>query len=269
MCVYMTMLGILHKYFQNIALMSCLPGSDDWRMMVCVPACSVRRVPGTWQQWAPHHHEPDARVHTRQPAARDGHVQQVQACAQQELQRRQRSPVENAHLQTERPVSCVLLTLMHILFHFRVIIDENWSCINFVHTVCCTSGFALSSAVDNHSIVILLHEHYRYIHSKNRAGLGFSLAVNHLADLSHFEIKRLRGYTNSRQPNNAQPFTRQDRRLDVVPYSVDWRLYGKQYFALLYCVLRIFTFVSVIVRLYNDVLYDLFCWFCSRCRDAS
>ena len=123
--------------------------------------------------------------------------------------------------------------------------------------------------MDNHSIVILLHEHYRYIHSKNRAGLGFSLAVNHLADLSHFEIKRLRGYTNSRQPNNAQPFTRQDRRLDVVPYSVDWRLYGKQCFALLYCVLRIFTFVSVIVRLYNDVLYDLFCWFCSRRCDAS
>ena len=67
---------------------------------------------------------------------------------------------------------------------------------------------------------------YRFIHSKNRAGLGYSLAVNHFADMSHFELKRMRGYINSRKPNNAVPFGRADQRIRNLPDTVDWRLYG-------------------------------------------
>ena len=40
-------------------------------------------------------------------------------------------------------------------------------------------------------------QNLRYIHSTNRAKLGFSVGVNHLADKTHDEIKALRGYRSS------------------------------------------------------------------------
>lgn len=43
---------------------------------------------------------------------------------------------------------------------------------------------------------IFMHN-LRYIHSKNRAKLGFSLAVNHLADKNTEELKAMRGYRSS------------------------------------------------------------------------
>lgn len=40
-------------------------------------------------------------------------------------------------------------------------------------------------------------QNLRFIHSKNRAKLGFSLGVNHLSDKTDDEIKALRGYRPS------------------------------------------------------------------------
>lgn len=68
----------------------------------------------------------------------------------------------------------------------------------------------------------------RYIHSKNRARLGFSLAVNHLADKTADEMKALRGYRPSGVYNGGQSFehTMSEMELADLPDQHDWRLYG-------------------------------------------
>lgn len=68
----------------------------------------------------------------------------------------------------------------------------------------------------------------RYIHSMNRARLGFSLAVNHLADKTDEELKALRGYRPSGVYNGGQPFEYDaaEMQLADLPDQHDWRLYG-------------------------------------------
>ena len=68
---------------------------------------------------------------------------------------------------------------------------------------------------------------FSFINSKNRQGLSYRLAVNHMADMNGIELKRMRGYVNSRTPNNAEAFSTTDRKLRYMPQTVDWRLYGK------------------------------------------
>lgn len=65
---------------------------------------------------------------------------------------------------------------------------------------------------------------YRYIHSKNRAGLGFQLGVNHLADKTELELKALRGRQYSQGYNGGLPFPHSTT--EAAPEAVDWRLYG-------------------------------------------
>ncbi|KAB5530907.1 hypothetical protein PHYPO_G00134760 [Pangasianodon hypophthalmus] len=65
----------------------------------------------------------------------------------------------------------------------------------------------------------------RYIHSMNRAGLSYSLSVNHLADRSEEELAMMRGGKQRKTPNKAQPFPTELRSL-TLPDSLDWRLYG-------------------------------------------
>ncbi|KAL6457039.1 hypothetical protein MHYP_G00340020 [Metynnis hypsauchen] len=65
----------------------------------------------------------------------------------------------------------------------------------------------------------------RYVHSMNRAGLSFSLSVNHLADHSQAELAVMRGRRPKKTPNNAQPFPTELRSI-ATPDSLDWRLYG-------------------------------------------
>lgn len=43
----------------------------------------------------------------------------------------------------------------------------------------------------------LFRQNLRFVHSKNRAKLGYSLTINHLADKSSDEMKALRGYRPS------------------------------------------------------------------------
>lgn len=64
----------------------------------------------------------------------------------------------------------------------------------------------------------------RYVHSKNRQGLSYTLTVNHLADRSPAEMAALRGRRH-RTPNRGLPFP-QELWSVTPPESLDWRLYG-------------------------------------------
>ncbi|KAM8882923.1 digestive cysteine proteinase 2 [Synchiropus picturatus] len=66
----------------------------------------------------------------------------------------------------------------------------------------------------------------RYVHSKNRAGLSFSLALNSLADRTMSELKTMRGSKRGKTPNRGLPFPRALYRDVVLPDSMDWRLFG-------------------------------------------
>ncbi|TRZ00462.1 hypothetical protein DNTS_033225 [Danionella cerebrum] len=65
----------------------------------------------------------------------------------------------------------------------------------------------------------------RYVHSKNRAGLSFSLSLNHLADRSQEELYMMRGRKKTHVHRKAQPFPTEILSI-ATPDSVDWRLYG-------------------------------------------
>uniref|UniRef100_A0A0L8FHZ9 Cathepsin propeptide inhibitor domain-containing protein n=1 Tax=Octopus bimaculoides TaxID=37653 RepID=A0A0L8FHZ9_OCTBM len=69
-------------------------------------------------------------------------------------------------------------------------------------------------------------QNLRYIDSKNRAGLKYTLAVNHLADYSEAELKVLRGYKSSGQKNNGLPFDESLINNSSIPTTKDWRLEG-------------------------------------------
>ncbi|GAB0089449.1 digestive cysteine proteinase 1 [Sergentomyia squamirostris] len=69
----------------------------------------------------------------------------------------------------------------------------------------------------------------RYIHSMNRAKLGYTLGVNHLADRTDDEIQALRGFRPStpEQGNGGKPFPYDyEKMTDSLPEQYDWRLYG-------------------------------------------
>ncbi|CAN9503787.1 unnamed protein product [Ophioblennius macclurei] len=66
----------------------------------------------------------------------------------------------------------------------------------------------------------------RYIHSKNRAGLSFALALNSLSDLTMSELATMRGSKRGKTPNKGLPFPTNLYAGVTVPESLDWRLYG-------------------------------------------
>ncbi|XP_033736664.1 digestive cysteine proteinase 1-like [Pecten maximus] len=74
------------------------------------------------------------------------------------------------------------------------------------------------------------HHHFRnnlrYIHSKNRAGLSFSLAVNHLADKSVEELSMMNGFRRTPGHHGGLPFDKTKYSVKDTPVSWDWRLYG-------------------------------------------
>lgn len=65
-----------------------------------------------------------------------------------------------------------------------------------------------------------------YVHSKNRAGLSFSLALNSFSDRTMPELLAMRGRKRSDTPNNGLPFIAENYKGVKVPESIDWRLYG-------------------------------------------
>lgn len=76
----------------------------------------------------------------------------------------------------------------------------------------------------------VFEQNFRYIQSKNRAGLTFKLAVNHLADRTTDELRYLRGSRVSANRTAGLPFPYADEQLvrgvDGLPESIDWRLFG-------------------------------------------
>ena len=64
----------------------------------------------------------------------------------------------------------------------------------------------------------------------NRKKLTFKLKVNHLADHSPVELRRLRGRRTSKksekQFSNAKPFIKTMKKTDL-PTDINWRLFGK------------------------------------------
>lgn len=59
----------------------------------------------------------------------------------------------------------------------------------------------------------------------NRAGLSYSLSVNHLADRTEKELAMMSGRKRRKTLNKAQPFPTELRSLNL-PDSLDWRLHG-------------------------------------------
>ncbi|CAG9131173.1 unnamed protein product [Plutella xylostella] len=75
----------------------------------------------------------------------------------------------------------------------------------------------------------LFRQNLRLIHSTNRAGRSFTVAVNHLADKTDEELAVLRGRTYG-GPNRGLPFPYSDsiveEESDKLPSEHDWRLFG-------------------------------------------
>lgn len=78
-----------------------------------------------------------------------------------------------------------------------------------------------------HRHQVFMHN-LRLIHSKNRAQLGYTLAVNHLSDKTEDELSALRGFRPSGVYNGGKPFPHELTRSTVagLPDEYDWRLYG-------------------------------------------
>lgn len=64
------------------------------------------------------------------------------------------------------------------------------------------------------------------MHSKNRAALSYTLALNHLADRTPQELAALRGRRRSGAPNHGLPFPAERYAGLILPESLDWRMYG-------------------------------------------
>jgi C1A family cysteine protease len=80
---------------------------------------------------------------------------------------------------------------------------------------------------EQHQRLNVFRNNFRYIHSKNRQGLTYRLAVNHLADRTSDELKVLRGRKYSKGYNGGKPFRDYDEKeIEELPQSYDWRLYG-------------------------------------------
>ncbi len=67
---------------------------------------------------------------------------------------------------------------------------------------------------------------FRFVHSTNRAGLTYRVALNHLADKSPAELAVLRGRRPTKGYNGGLPFNKNNYNLKDIPDVMDWRNYG-------------------------------------------
>ncbi|KAK7484063.1 hypothetical protein BaRGS_00024675 [Batillaria attramentaria] len=72
----------------------------------------------------------------------------------------------------------------------------------------------------------IFRQNVRFINSKNRAGLSYKMAVNHLADRTESELKMLRGFRRTKGYPGGLPFNKSEMANVKVPDQMDWRLYG-------------------------------------------
>ncbi|XP_030820555.1 digestive cysteine proteinase 1-like [Camarhynchus parvulus] len=76
-----------------------------------------------------------------------------------------------------------------------------------------------------HRQSIFVHN-MRFVHSRNRAALSYTLSLNHLADRTPQELAALRGRRRSGTPNHGLPFPTELYAGIILPESLDWRMYG-------------------------------------------
>lgn len=71
-------------------------------------------------------------------------------------------------------------------------------------------------------------QNLRFIHSKNRERLGYSLGVNHLTDRTQDELKALRGFKSSGVYNGGNPFPYEldANTVGDLPDEYNWRIFG-------------------------------------------
>ncbi|KAK7100164.1 digestive cysteine proteinase 1-like [Littorina saxatilis] len=76
----------------------------------------------------------------------------------------------------------------------------------------------------------VFRQNLRYINSKNRAGLTYTMAVNHLADRTGAELKMLRGFRRTKNYKDGVvglPFNKTEfAKKAPMPDQKDWRLFG-------------------------------------------
>uniref|UniRef100_A0A146M0W9 Counting factor associated protein D n=1 Tax=Lygus hesperus TaxID=30085 RepID=A0A146M0W9_LYGHE len=76
----------------------------------------------------------------------------------------------------------------------------------------------------------IFKQNHRLVHSHNRAGQGYMLALNHLADRTDDELKALRGLRRTPGSNGGSPFPYGEeetkKTAQTLPINFDWRLYG-------------------------------------------
>lgn len=68
--------------------------------------------------------------------------------------------------------------------------------------------------------------HFSFVHSTNRAGLSYKVALNHLADLTSAEMAVMRGRKRSKGYNGGLPFNKDKFNLNTIPDHLDWRNFG-------------------------------------------
>jgi len=81
---------------------------------------------------------------------------------------------------------------------------------------------------DEQNRLDVYRQNLRFIHSKNRQGLTYSLAANHMADFTDTEMRTIRGklFDPELKYNGGQEFRYTEDDLDQAPDTLDWRLYG-------------------------------------------
>ncbi len=72
----------------------------------------------------------------------------------------------------------------------------------------------------------IFRHNVRFIHSRNRAGLSYKLAANHMTDWTSSELRQLRGKLYSPGYNGGAEFKYTPGELLSAPDSLDWRLFG-------------------------------------------
>lgn len=106
--------------------------------------------------------------------------------------------------------------------------DDLWCC-GTIKMVLYKDGPPCSPAVQRCTLnwrICDVSHYCRYVHSKNRAGLSFSVALNSLSDRTMPELAVLMGRTVRKNPNRGLPFPAELYKNVRVPESIDWRLYG-------------------------------------------
>lgn len=81
-------------------------------------------------------------------------------------------------------------------------------------------------AAEHESRKHIFRQNLRYINSKNRAGMTFTLAVNHLAAHTSKEMKTMRGFHYTHGNKGGKVFSLIELPKQDVPEQWDWRLQG-------------------------------------------